>query len=52
MKHKEKVRLARKLRTHKELKDRVPIFQTKAWEIRKKAIERRIIKKIKKIQKI
>jgi len=37
MKKKEKVKLARKLRTRQELKDRVPIFQTKAWEIRKEA---------------
>lgn len=35
--HKDKVKLARKLRTKQELIDRVPIFQTKTWEARKKA---------------
>jgi len=45
--HKQKVKLARKLRTRKELKKRpgfprgTPIFQTKAWEERKEARRRK-----------
>jgi len=42
--HKQKVKLARKMRTHKELIEKVPIFQTKAWEQRVEAIKRRIEK--------
>ena len=41
MKHKAKTKLARKLRTHQELKDRVSIFLTQAWESRKQARARR-----------
>jgi len=37
MKHKDKVKLARKMRTKAEIKSRVPIFETEAWEKRKKA---------------
>jgi len=35
--HKQKVKLARKLRTRKELIAKVPIFQTRAWNERAKA---------------
>ena len=38
MKHKGKLTLARKLRTNEELVKRVPVFQTKAWELRKEAM--------------
>ena len=48
MKHKDKVKLARKLRTRIETKKktRVPIFQTEAWEARKKAIANRVKRRI------
>jgi len=42
MKHKEKVKLARKLRTNDELKSGVPIFQSESWEKRKEAIKNRV----------
>ena len=42
--HKEKVKMARKMRTHKELIERVPIFQTKAWTERVEAIKRKVKK--------
>lgn len=48
VKHKDKVKLARKMRTHVELKAKVPIFQTEAWEKRKKAIKKRSETKTKK----
>jgi len=41
MNHKDKLKLARKLRTPAELKARVSIFQTKAWEERKIARTKR-----------
>src|SRR3990167_7117333 len=31
MKHKAKIKLARKMRTHSEAKDGIPIFQSDAW---------------------
>lgn len=41
MLHKEKVKLARKLRTKLELLAGVPLFLTNAWEKRKEAIKKR-----------
>ena len=43
--HGQKVKLARKMRTSKELKEKVPIFQTRAWEMRVEAIKGRVEKK-------
>lgn len=40
--HKQKVKLARKLMTRQELKDRKPLFQTKAWEARKQSIANKV----------
>lgn len=37
MKHKDKVKLARKLITREEIKNRVSIWDSKAWEVRKQA---------------
>ena len=49
MKHKQKIKLARKLRTKKDVKEHTPIFQTEAWFRRKEAIrlgvQKRIVKK-------
>ena len=42
MKHKDKIKLARKLRTIAEKLARVPIFQTKNWASRQKAIRERV----------
>lgn len=44
----DKKKLARKLRTQEEIKKKVPIFQTKAWENRKEAISKKVANKIKK----
>lgn len=44
MRHKDKVKLARKLRTKEEQALRVPIFQTAAWDARRKAILKRLPK--------
>ena len=44
MKHKEKKKIGRKLRTKKELKDRVPIFNTAGWNQRKESIRKRVNK--------
>ena len=38
MTHKQKVRMARKMRTPAEARKRIPIFQTEAWERRHEAI--------------
>lgn len=48
MNHKNKVKLARKLRTPSELKEKIPIFQTKAWDFRKEAIAKRVFRTQKK----
>jgi len=40
--HQEKIKLARKLRTPEELRAGTPIFETKAWTKRKKAIKQRV----------
>lgn len=45
MKHKDKVKLARRLRTQDELIQRKPIFETKAWEARKEAIRLRVLRR-------
>jgi len=36
MKHKQKKTMARRMRTKSEIKAKVPIFQSKQWENRKK----------------
>lgn len=46
MKHKQKVKKARKMRTQKEIRDRVPVFLTKAWEERKDAKRRKVEKQM------
>ena len=60
MNHKEKIKLARKMRTHEESVSKdsegnpklvVSIFNTKAWKARTKAIQERIANKILKIKK-
>jgi hypothetical protein len=43
--HKQKVRLARSHLTRDEIKERVPIFQSKYWEARKARIEREVAKR-------
>lgn len=43
--HKQKIKLARKLRTKEEQKRRISIFATKAWEDRKQSIENRVNRK-------
>ena len=40
--HKQKVKMARKMRTKLEIENRTPIFETEAWEARKKAIWERL----------
>ena len=42
MNHKNKVKLARKLRSQEEIKKKTPIFQTKNWEARKEAISKKV----------
>lgn len=52
MKHKQKVKLARKIRTKEELKTRGQwLFGTRAWVTRKKAIADRVKRKIDAIKK-
>ena len=51
LKHKDKVKLARKIRTRGEIKASVPIFQTKAWEERAEGIKKRVEGKIRKTYK-
>jgi len=48
MKHKDKVKLARKMRTQEEIKAKVPIFSTDAWNSRVKAIKKKVEDRIKK----
>ncbi len=53
MKHKDKVKMARKMRTQEETKGRkvgrrVSIFESNAWEKRKRAVQKRI--KLKKLR--
>ncbi len=42
MKHKKKVKLARKMRTLQEIRDKVSIFSTKGWEDRKESIMNKV----------
>ena len=42
--------MARKMRTKKEIKEKVPIFQTEAWDKRKKDRQNKVENKIKKAQ--
>jgi len=44
--HKKKIKMARKMRTHPELVDRVSIWSSVAWSRRAQAIRDRIAKKI------
>ena len=48
MTHKDKKKLARKLRSREEIKKRTPIFQTNNWEKRKEARQKRVTNKISK----
>ena len=41
---------ARRLRTREEIKNKVPIFQTKAWEQRKQARAKKLENKLNKIK--
>lgn len=41
MNHKQKVKLARKMRSKEEINDRIPIFSTKAWNKMKDGIRQR-----------
>lgn len=43
--HKDKIKLARKMVTKGEIKTHTPLFQSKAWELRKISINNRIKKK-------
>jgi len=52
MDHKEKLKLARKMMTKQEIKNRVPPFQSKAWESRVQARENKVIKRIAKSKKL
>ena len=45
MKHKLKIKIARKLRSKEEVKGKVPIFLSNAWESRKKEISSRVKRK-------
>ena len=40
--HKQKVKMARRHITSKEILERIPIFQTEWWEKRKSAIQARV----------
>ena len=44
MNHKQKIKLATKLRSTKEMLKKTPIFQTKAWSKRSKLIKKRVTK--------
>ena len=45
MNHKQKVKLARKMRSKLEIKERVPIFQTNFWERRIVLIKNNVAKR-------
>ena len=49
MNHKQKVKMARRMRTQQDIKDRAPIFQTLAWTRRKAEIRLKVIKQQEKI---
>ncbi len=42
--HKQKVKMARRMRTREEVKNKTPIFQTEAWDRRKEAKEVKVRK--------
>jgi hypothetical protein len=44
--HKKKIKMARKMRTHPELVEKVSIWSTKAWTRRAQAIRDRVARKI------
>lgn len=44
MKHKKKVKMARKMLSKKEIKNHTPIFQSDAWEQRKDSKLERVIR--------
>jgi len=44
--HKQKIRMARKMRTQSDIKKHVPIFQTERWIERSLRIQMRIKKRI------
>ena len=48
--HKQKIKKARSLRTKQEIKNNVPLFQTKAWESNKLSKQRSIEVRIKKVK--
>jgi len=43
--HKDKLKLARKMITRNEIKNHTPLFQSKAWKLKKISINNRIKKK-------
>ena len=45
MKHREKQRLARRMRTRDEIKKKTPIFKTRFWLARKERLAKKQIKK-------
>ena len=49
MKHREKQRLARRMRTLDEVRRRVPIFQTEFWSKRSFAREKKLLSKCKNV---
>ena len=42
--HKEKVKMAKRMRSKREVEADVPIFQSSAWNQRRDAIRRRVLK--------
>ncbi len=51
MKHEDKIKLAKKLRSRKEFLNKTPIFLTKNWQLRSEAIKGRILRMINKKKK-
>ena len=45
MKHREKLKLARRNLTKEEIKEKIPIFQSKYWEARKTRVKRETVTK-------
>ena len=50
-KHRQKQRYARSLMSEKEIRNNVPIFQSKAWIIKSEVIKNRILNQRKKAKK-
>jgi len=46
MKHKQKIKMARKMRTQKELEERINIFDSAEWNKRKEAKMKKIKKQM------